>query len=371
MPVTKRDYYEILGVGRDADDGQLKSAYRKLALQYHPDRNPGNHEAEEKFKEAAEAYSVLCDAQKRAAYDRYGHQGVQGMAGAGGFDPNGFDISDILSQFGFGDLFGGGRQRSRVVRGDDVRYDLEISFEDAAFGMTAEIMAPRMEPCGHCAGSGAEPGSGATSCPQCRGRGEVLYQQGFISVRRTCPNCNGAGQVIRHPCRECRGEGFKQSNRKLKVNIPAGVADGNRLRLAGEGQPSPNGGPAGDLYVFLKVKSHPFFERRDNDLHCTIPVNVAQAALGADLTVPTLGEPSILRIPEGTQPGAQFRLRKQGIASVDGHGRGDLVVHIEVKTPGKLTREQKRLFEQLLETLPAQNEPHESGIFDKVKDFFN
>ena len=371
MPVTKRDYYEILGVGRDADEAQLKSAYRKLALQYHPDRNPGNHEAEEKFKEAAEAYSILCDSQKRAAYDRYGHSGLQG--GAAGFDPNSFDLGDILSQFGFGDLFGGGRGagRGRAMRGEDVRYDLEISFEDAAFGMTAEIQVPRLERCPRCEGSGSEPGSGASSCPQCRGRGEVLYRQGFLSVRQTCPQCGGTGQVIRHPCRECRGEAYHQVNRKLKVTIPAGVADGNRLRVAGEGQPSTGGGPPGDLYVFLRVKSHPFFERREYDLHCTIPVNVAQAALGSDLTVPTLGEPTVLRIPEGTQSGAQFRLKKQGIANLDGHSRGDLVVHIEVKTPSKLTREQRRLFELLLDTLPTQNEPADSGIFERVKDFFN
>ncbi len=373
--VTKRDYYEVLGVDRNADDAQLKSAYRKLALQYHPDRNPDNKDAEEKFKEAAEAYSVLTDAQKRAAYDHYGHQGVQGMAGGGGFDPNSFDLGDILSQFGFGDVFGGGsRSRGnggpRVSRGEDVRYDLQISFEDAAFGMTAEIQLPRLERCDHCQGSGAEPGSGSTSCPQCRGRGEVLYQQGFLSVRRTCPQCNGSGKIVKNPCRECRGEAFKQVHRKLKVNIPAGVADGNRLRLTGEGQPSVNGGPPGDLYVFLKVKEHPFFERHENDLHCSIPINIAQAALGAEISVPTLGEAATLKIPEGTQTGAQFRLRNKGIAQVNGHTRGDIVVHVDVRTPAKLTREQRKLFEQLGQTLPAENEPNEKGLFERVKDYF-
>lgn len=372
--VTKRDYYEILGVDRRADDAQLKGAYRKLALQYHPDRNPDNKDAEEKFKEAAEAYSVLSDAQKRAAYDHYGHQGVQNMAGGAGFDPNSFDLGDILSQFGFGDLFGGagGRRggQARQARGEDVRYDLQISFEDAAFGMTAEIQLPRLEKCERCEGSGAEPGSTATGCAPCRGRGEVLYQQGFLSVRRTCPQCNGSGKTIKTPCRECRGEAFKQVNRKLKVNIPAGVADGNRLRLSGEGQPSPNGGPAGDLYVFLKVQEHAYFERHDNDLHCTIPVNIAQAALGAEIRVPTLGEALTMKIPEGTQTGAQFRLRNKGIAQVNGHTRGDIVVHVEVRTPGKLNRDQRKLFEQLAQTLPAENEPAEKGLFDRVKDYF-
>ena len=372
MTVSKRDYYEVLSVSKDADEQTIKSAYRKLALQHHPDRNPGNHESEEKFKEAAEAYSVLCDAQKRAAYDRFGHAGVQGAAGGGGFDPNDFDLGDILSQFGFGDFFGSGsgRRGNRAMRGEDVRYDLEISFEDAVFGTTVEIQLPRMETCDHCRGDGAEPGSGAITCPACRGRGEQLYQQGFLSVRRTCTNCRGSGKVIKNPCKECRGSGVKQVSRKLKVNIPAGVADGNRLRLTQEGQPGMNGGPNGDLYVFLKVKEHAFFERHENDLHCTIPVNFAQAALGAEIQVPTLGQPHKLRIPEGTQSGAEFKLRAQGVSSVNGHGRGDLIVHVEVRTPSKLTREQKKLLEQLAATLPEENEPKEKGLFDKVRDYF-
>lgn len=373
MPVTKRDYYEVLGVARDCDDSQLKSAYRKLAMQHHPDRNPDNRQAEERFKEAAEAYGVLSDGQKRATYDRFGHQGVQQMdqQGGSGFDANGFDLGDLFSQFGFGDLGGRGQRGSRVSRGEDVRYDLQIEFENAAFGMTAEIQVPRHEKCGHCEGLGAEPGSSSSTCPQCKGRGEMLYQQGFLSVRRTCNQCGGGGKVIKTPCRECRGQGVVQVNRKLKVTIPAGVADGNRLRLSGEGQPSPNGGPAGDLYVFLKVKEHAFFERHENDLHCGIPVNFAQAALGAELTVPTLGEPAMLKIPEGTQNGAQFRLKKQGIAQVNGHSRGDIVIHVQIKTPGKLSREQRKLFEQLHETLPKDNEPSEKGIFERVKDLFN
>jgi molecular chaperone DnaJ len=372
MPVTKRDYYEVLSVTRDADEQTIKSAYRRLALQYHPDRNPGDHEAEEKFKEAAEAYSVLCDSQKRAAYDRFGHQGVPTAAG-GGFDPNDFDLGDLLSQFGFGDFFGGaGRGRAnRAMRGEDVRYDLEIAFEDAVFGATVEIQLPRTEACDRCRGEGAEPGSGATTCPACKGRGEQIYQQGFLSVRRTCSQCRGAGKIIKNACRECRGSGVKQVTRKLKVNIPPGVADGNRLRLVQEGQPGSNGGPNGDLYVFLKVKEHAFFERHENDLHCTIPINFAQAALGTEIEVPTLGQPHKLRIPEGTQSSSEFRIRSQGVASVNGHGRGDLVVHIEVRTPSKLNREQKKLLEQLAATLPVDNEPKEKGLFDKVRDYFS
>ncbi|MBI3473699.1 MAG: molecular chaperone DnaJ [Candidatus Solibacter usitatus] len=370
--MTKRDYYEILGIDRSAGDGELKSAYRKLALQYHPDRNPGNHEAEEKFKEATEAYGVLSDPQKRATYDRFGHQGLQG-AGAG-FDPTQFtDFGDILGDlFGLGDMFGGGaRRRTRAQRGEDLRYDLEIDFEDAAFGMTAEIQVPRLEACKRCGGKGAEPGSGTVTCPTCRGRGEVVYQQSFLSIRRTCGQCNGSGETIRQHCRECHGEGYKQVERKLKVNIPAGVDNGTRMRLSHEGQPGLNGGPTGDLYVVLKVREHPFFERRDSDLHCTIPVNVAQAALGAEIAVPTLGGGSeLLKIPEGAQSGSRFRIRNQGISHVNGHGRGDLYVHLEVKVPSKLSNAQRDLFEKLRETLPAENEPAEKGIFDKVKDYF-
>jgi molecular chaperone DnaJ len=371
MPVTKRDYYEILGVTRDAEDQQIKSAYRKLAREHHPDVNPGNSQSEERFKEAAEAYSVLSDPQKRAAYDRFGHQGVQGAAQ--GFDPANFDLSDILGEFfGLGDMFGasGGRRRNRPQRGQDVRYDLEIRFEDAVFGLTAEIQVPRSELCTHCSGKGAEPGSGPTTCPTCHGRGEVVYQQSFLSVRRTCGTCGGTGQVIRTPCKQCRGQGYRQVQRKLKVNIPAGVDQGMRLRLSHEGEPGANGGPPGDLYVVLKVKEHLFFERHEYDLHCTIPVNVAQAALGAEIDVPTLGEPQKLKIPEGTQSGAALRIHHKGVPHVNGHAQGDIVVHIDVKTPTRLTRDQKKLFEQLRETLPADNQPAEKGIFEKVKDYF-
>jgi molecular chaperone DnaJ len=369
--VTKRDYYEVLGLGRDADDQQIKSAYRKLAMQYHPDRNPDSPDAEEKFKEAAEAYSVLSDGQKRAAYDRYGHAGLQGVGQ--GFDPNTFaDFSDILGNFfGFGDLFGGGRERrSRAQRGEDVRYDLEIAFEDAVFGLSADIQVPRMEACDRCHATGAEPGSGEATCPTCNGRGQILYQQSFLSVRRTCHTCGGSGQIVRNPCRQCHGQGYRQVVRKLKVNIPAGVDDGNRLRLANEGQPGANGGPPGDLYVVLKVKEHAFFEREGNDLHCTIPVNMAQAALGAEIEVPTIEEPYRLKIPEGTQNGALFRVRSRGVPAVNSGARGDLLVHIDVKVPSKLSREQRRLLEQLRDTLPVDNHPAEKSLLGKVKDYF-
>ena len=371
--MAKRDHYEVLGVGRHANEQEIKSAYRQMALKHHPDRNPGDKKSEDKFKEAAEAYSVLSDPQKRAAYDRYGHQGVSGAA-ASGFDPSIFgDFSDILGDlfgFGFADLFGGGgRRRPRVERGDDVRYDLDISFEDAMRGMSAEIQVPRQEACHRCLGRGAEP-DGLTTCSACRGRGEILFQQGFLTVRRTCPQCGGAGQMIARPCPECRGQAYLRTERKLKVNIPAGVDHGTRLRLAGEGQPGAHGGPPGDLYVVLRVEEHPFFERRDNDLYCTIPINVAQAVLGAEIEVPTLDGAETLRIPEGAQSGATFRLRHQGVPDVGGRGRGDLIVQVQVKTPTKLTREQRRLFEQLRETLPADNAPTRKGLFEKVKDYF-
>jgi molecular chaperone DnaJ len=369
-PVSKRDYYEVLGISRDADEQQLKTAYRRLAMEHHPDRNPNDKQAEERFKEAAEAYSVLCDPQKRAAYDRFGRQAVQGAGG--GFDPSSVDFGDILGEFfGLGDLFGGGgRRRNGPHRGEDLRYDLEIEFEDAVFGKTVDIQAPRLEACKHCKGKGAEPGTGTTTCPTCRGRGEVLYQQSFLSIRRTCGQCNGAGEIIKKRCTVCHGEGYSQVNRKLKVTIPPGVDGGTRLRLSNEGQPGPNGGPNGDLYVVLKVRDHPIFDRNGNDLHCRIPINVAQAALGAEVQAPTLEGPDTIRIPEGTQTGAQFRIRGKGVPHVNGHGRGDLFIHIDVKVPAKLNRAQRDLFEQLREALPVDNEPAEKGIFEKVKDYF-
>ena len=370
MNVTKRDYYEVLGVNRDVDDSALKSAYRKLALKYHPDRNPNDREAEERFKEAAEAYGVLSDPQKRATYDRFGHQGLQGSNG--GFDPSAFqDFSDIIGDlFGFGDMFGSRSRGRRQQRGDDLRYDLEIEFEDVMRGMSAEIQVPRMENCSRCNGTGAEKNDGLVTCPMCHGRGEVLYQQSFLQIRRTCGQCNGRGQIIRRPCMQCKGDGQIRTERKLKVNIPAGVSTGTRLRLAAEGQPGGNGGPPGDLYVFIKVKDHLIFERHDDDLHCTVPINIAQAALGTEIELLTFDGPQTIKIAEGTQSGSRVRLKGLGVPHLQGSGRGDLFVRVSVRIPAKLTREQRKLFEQLRETLPAENEPHEKSILDKVKDYF-
>ncbi len=376
MNVTKRDYYEVLGVVRDCDDQSLKSSYRKLALQFHPDRNPGDHSAEEKFKEAAEAYSVLSDPQKRAAYDRYGHQGVTAAAGAAGYDAAGFpDLGDILSDvFGFGDIFGGGgsrqQRRNRAQRGDDVRYDLEIGFEDSLRGLSVDIQVPRLEECGRCHGKGAEPDDGLVTCPMCKGRGEVIYQQAFLSVRRTCTQCGGRGQIVRRPCKECKGDGYLRREKKLKVNIPAGVDNGTQLRLSQEGQPGVNGGPPGDLYVVLKVAEHPIFERSEHDLHCTVPVNIGQAALGASIDILTFDGLQTIKIPEGSQPDARLRMKGLGVPHLNGGGRGDLYVHLDVRVPSKLTREQRKLMEQLRDLLPVENEPQEKGIFDKVKDYF-
>ncbi len=374
---AKRDYYEILGVDRGADDQTLKSSYRKLAMKYHPDRNPDDAKAEEMFKEAAEAYGVLSDAQKRAAYDRYGHQGLSGAGGGGGgFDSGQYtDLNDIFGDF-FGDFFGGnkggGRGGNRQRRGEDVRYDLEIDFEDAVRGTSVDIQIPKLDACPRCEGVGAEKEDGLTQCPTCRGRGEQLFQQGFMTIRRTCSTCGGRGQIIRRPCKECKGEGRLRSEKKLKVNIPAGVDTGTQLRLNGEGQASPNGGPSGDLYVVLSVKEHPVFDRQDYDLHCTVPVNIVQATLGTEVEIPTFEGIESVKIPEGTQPGTQLRLKNRGVPRVNAAGRGDMYIHVEVHIPTKLSREQRKVFEQLRENLPAAGtEGDKGGLFGKVKNLFN
>ena len=373
---TRRDYYEILSVTRSASDQEIKSAYRKLAMQFHPDRNPGNAEAEEKFKEAAEAYSVLSDSQRRAQYDRFGHAGVSGAAGGGfnGFDPNVFsDFSDILGDlFGFGDLFGGSRRGSgRSQRGADLRYDLELTFEEAAFGVRKKIDFPRHELCGDCEGTGSAAGSGSTSCTTCNGYGQVRFQQGFFSITRTCSTCRGTGQVIKNPCKTCRGERRLVKDRSLEVKIPAGVDTGDKLRVSGEGEAAGKGRPPGDLYVVLAVKEHEFFERREHDLYCHVPISFPQAALGAEISIPTLeGEDERLRIPSGTQSGTVFRVRNRGIAKRGGSSRGDLYVTADVVIPAKLTKEQKELVSRLDETFQHDNRPIEKRLLDRVKEIF-
>lgn len=368
----KRDYYEILGIGKNASEPELKSAYRKLALKFHPDRNPHNPEAEERFKEAAEAYSVLSDSEKRRAYDAYGHDGLSSAGAAAGFNPDVFaDFSDIFGDFfGFGDLFGGGsKRRSRAQRGDDVRYDLELSFEDAMRGLDVELRVPRTEACPVCKGTGAEGEDGWTTCSVCRGRGEVFYQQGFLTIRRTCGQCRGSGKLLRKACRNCKGEAYVQTVKKLKVKIPAGVDNGMKMRVPGEGQPGSSGGPQGDLYVFLMIKPHSIFERREDDLHCTVVINMAEAALGVGIVIPTLDGEQRLKVPESIQSGETLRLRGKGAPHLNAGGCGDLIVHIEVRTPVKLNKEQRALLEQLRATLPEGGRPAEKTLLDKLKDY--
>jgi molecular chaperone DnaJ len=371
--VSKRDYYDVLGVARGANDQEIKSAYRKQALKFHPDRNPGNKDAEDKFKEAAEAYAVLSDGDKRAAYDRYGHAGVSGAGGAG-FDPSTFTgFEDIFSNlgdmFGFGDVFGGGRRRGGPQRGDE-----------SARGIDTTIQIPRQEPCEPCNGSGAAPGTSATRCPQCQGRGQVRYQQGFFVVARTCGQCGGTGNVISDPCKSCRGTGQVTRDRKLTVKIPAGIASGQRLRLYGEGELGVMGGPPGDLYVVVGVKEHDIFRRDGDDLYCEVSVNFPTLVLGGDIMVPTLDADERLKIPESTVTGTVFRMRGKGMPNVNGRGRGDLHVRVQARTPKKLTKEQRAAFEKLAKLLPAdksevhrhgQADDDDRGVFDRVKDLFS
>jgi molecular chaperone DnaJ len=375
-PAQKRDYYEVLGAPRAAGQDEIKSAYRKAALKWHPDRNPEKKQvAEERFREATEAYSVLSDPQKRAAYDRYGHAGVSGVSFDAGFSSTIFEeFQDIFGDFfGFEDILGGGRRgRSRTRRGGDLRYDMTLTFEEAATGVTTKIKLPRQEFCEACNGTGAKAGTGVVACESCGGRGQLHYQQGFFTITRTCPVCQGAGQVVRERCPECRGQGRIEKERTIELRIPPGVDTGTRLRITAEGEPGINGGPPGDLYVVLEVKEHPFFERRNSDLYCTIPITVAQAALGAEIMVPTLNGEEKLKIPEGTQTGSIFRLKGKGLPDPHGGGKGDLYINIRVVTPTKLTREQRRMLEQLGETLKVENRPAErsSSFFEKVKDIF-
>jgi molecular chaperone DnaJ len=371
--MSKRDYYEVLSVSRTATEQEIKSAYRRLAVKFHPDKNPNDASAEEKFKEAAEAYSVLSDAEQRRRYDRFGHAGVSSSAGAGAWGAPGFGgIEDILGDlFGFGDVFGGrggGTRRSAAQRGADLRYDLEIKLEDAANGMTAQLRIPRLETCETCKGSGAAEGSQPETCSTCAGSGQVRYQQGFFSVARTCHVCRGAGRVIKNPCADCKGSGRVEREKQLEVKIPAGVETGSRLRVSGEGESGTQGGAPGDLYVVIHVAEHDQFERQGSNLYEAVPITFAQAALGADIIVKTLDGEEKLKIPMGTQTGTVFRLRGKGMPVLGGRGRGDLFVSATVMTPTTLTREQRKLLEQLAE---VENKDLESkGLVDKVRDIF-
>jgi molecular chaperone DnaJ len=366
----KRDYYEVLGIERTASIEDIKKSYRKLALKYHPDKNPGDSEAEEKFKEAAEAYGVLSDEEKRARYDRHGHQGLGGM---GGFDPNQFaDFGDILGDlFGFGDFFGATRRRStRPARGNDLRYDLDLEFLDAAFGKEVSLTIPRAVTCETCHGTGAKKGTEPVTCAGCAGRGQIRYSQGFFAVARTCPQCGGAGKVIKDPCPVCSGAGRIREEKTISVKVPAGVDDGSRLRIAGEGEAGYNGGPAGDLYVFLSVTQHPKFTRRDYDVHSDHMVSFTQAALGAEVKIETIDGQETLKVSPGTQPGQVFRLRGKGVQFLDGSGRGDHYVHVTVRVPTSLNEDQKRLLQELAATEGEQPQ-EQKRVLDKVKDFFS
>ena len=370
--MDKRDYYEVLEVARTATDQELKSAYRKLAMRYHPDKNPGDTAAEEKFKEAAEAYAVLSDAEQRRRYDRFGHAGVSSTAGASWGAPGFGGIEDILGDlFGFGDVFGASRsgsRRSAAQRGADLRYDLEITLEDAANGMTANLRIPRLETCETCKGSGAAEGTQPENCATCNGSGQMRFQQGFFSVARTCHTCRGVGKVIKSPCKECRGAARVEREKQMEVKIPAGVETGSRLRVQGEGESGMAGGPSGDLYVVIHVAEHEHFERQGSNLYAAVPITFAQAALGADIAVRTLDAEDKVKIPVGTQTGTVFRLKGKGMPMLGGRGRGDLFVSVTVVTPTSLTREQRKLLDQLATV--ENKDLEDKGLVDKVRDIF-
>lgn len=377
---NKRDFYEVLGVARNASDDEIKKAYRKLAMKYHPDRNPDSKEAEGKFKEAKEAYEMLSDPQKKAAYDQYGHAGVDpNMGGFGGAGAQGFGgFADAFGDI-FGDIFGnsgrgGGRSGPQVYRGADLRYSMEITLEEAAHGHEAQIRVPSWTDCEHCGGEGAEPGSKVETCTTCNGQGQVRMSQGFFSMQQTCPKCRGSGQYIPKPCKKCHGEGKIKQQKTLEVKIPAGIEDGMRIRSAGNGEPGVNNGPPGDLYVEIHIKDHPVFERDGDDLHCQMPISFVSACLGGEIQVPTLAGRASFDIPEGTQTGRTFRLRGKGIKGLRSAIPGDLYIHVQVETPVKLTEKQRQLIEELGESLKEgghKHSPQEKGWFDRVKDFFN
>jgi molecular chaperone DnaJ len=372
--VSKSDYYEILGVDRNASDQELKTAYRKLAMQHHPDRNPDNPQAEDRFKEASEAYQVLSDSEKRAAYDRYGHAGVSSGFGGNPFAGGGVDVGDIFGDF-FGEMFnmGGGsaRRTSRVQRGQDLQIELVLEFEDAVFGKETEIRHRRLDVCQSCQGTGTNSGRGPSTCSQCHGRGQIRFQQGFFTVARTCSHCGGSGQMIADPCTVCRGDTLQARDHELKVKVPAGVEDGTRIRYSGEGDAGRFGGPRGDFYVLLQVKPHDYFERDGNDLHCVVPISFPQAALGDEIEIATLDGGVVLKIPEGTQSGREFHVRGKGVPYLNEHGRGDLIVQVRVQTPKKLNKQQRELVRQLSETMTVENTPTSRGLLEKMKDLFS
>ena len=368
----KADFYETLGVGRGADERELKSAFRKLAMQFHPDRNPGDDACESRFKEINEAYECLKDPQRRAAYDRFGHAAFEngGANGAHGFAAGGF--ADIFEDI-FGEMMGGGRRRSSGgrERGADLRYNMEISLEEAFGGKTAQIHVPASVSCDECSGSGARPGTQPATCAMCGGHGKVRASQGFFSVERTCPQCQGRGQTIKDPCGKCHGQGRTTEERSLSVNIPAGIEDGTRIRLAGEGEAGLRGGPSGDLYIFLSVKPHEFFQRDGADLYCKVPISMTTAALGGSFEVTTLdGSQSRVKVPEGTQNGRQFRLKGKGMPVLRQAQIGDLYIQTAVETPQSLTRRQRELLEEFEQISSQENSPQSSGFFTRMKDFF-
>jgi molecular chaperone DnaJ len=364
--MSQRDYYEVLGVNRDADESDLKKAYRKLAMKYHPDRNAGDTKAEEHFKEIKEAYEALSDSGKRAAYDQFGHAGLNGGAGAQGF-------SDAFSDI-FGDLFGmRGGGHSSVHRGADLRYNLEITLEQAARGTETKIRIPKMDICDTCHGSGSKPGTSPKTCPTCNGQGQVRMQQGFFSIQQTCPQCHGSGKIISDPCLDCHGSGRVKRHKTLTVKIPAGVDEGDSIRLSGEGEAGASGGQPGDLYVVVHLANHPVFQREGNNLHCEIPISFAAAALGGEIEVPTLEGHARIKVPVGTQTGKIFRLRGKGITGVRNHSTGDLLCHIAIETPVNLTSRQKELleeFEAISQKDGSRHSPRAKSWMEKAREFF-
>ena len=367
--MSDRDYYEVLGVARDADLGRIKKAYRAAALKHHPDKNPGDAEAEERFKEASEAYAVLSDPAQRERYDRYGKAGLGG-APFQGFESEAFaDFADVLGDlFGLGGMFGGGRRRAReAARGRDLRYDLEIDFLDAVRGVETRIEVDRHETCEACQGRRAAKG-GIERCSACNGRGQVAFQQGFFTLARTCPTCRGAGERVVRPCPACNGEGFRRETRSIGLRIPPGVDEGTQIRVAGAGEGGIGGAPAGHLFVVLHVRPHERFERRDRDIHCLVPITFSQAALGSEVRVPTLDGDDVLEIPAGTQSGTRFRLRGRGVPSLEGRGKGDQYVTVEVRTPERLGKAQREIFERLAEA--EKSEESDGGLFDRVRNIF-